>query len=144
MNTSHYPSLELCKEATELGFPITHTVWCMHYVITDIGDELPDFEYVRNAPSRDYDKDTYICEAPNVMEILDELQHWIWTWKINDVTKTEWNYQLCIRVSGNSNNFVVSYELEEWDAINMIEWALPDALLSMWIWLKKEGLLPNK
>lgn len=56
MNTSHYPSLELCKKLTEARFPATekwfpHNNWSEYYVypaIMEILDKIPDLTVVNN------------------------------------------------------------------------------------------------
>lgn len=62
MNTSHYPSLELCKKLTESGFPDTE----YNYIQDINGDTI-----VITHP--EYDTENFISICPSVMELLGEM-----------------------------------------------------------------------
>ena len=111
MRTEHFPSLELCREATELGFPETE-LW---YYTTCTPNEISKF--IKN-------HQVYVC--PSVMEILDELPS-----EIQNIIP------VFLSIDKMSDRYCVSYTdnwISKW-AIIFIKDTLPDALLSMWIWL---------
>jgi len=129
MNTSHYPSLELCKKLTEAGFPITVKVrklnmaWyqapqCLH---------IPIWYWV----------------CPSVMELLDEMPNFIQVkYKDWDV----WNYKLEIGrqwASKSREAYYVHYVEWTW-AHSFMLWTLPNALAEMWLWLKENNYLSKK
>lgn len=74
MNTSHYPSLELCRKLTEIGFPTTFqhiwdsgwtVIWCW---------EIPEWMYV----------------SPSVMEMLDVMPNVIYDEDGNEFYQEFW------------------------------------------------------
>ncbi len=110
MKTEHYPSLELCKKLTEIGFPTTFqhigdsgwtVIWC---------GEIPEWMYV----------------SPSVMEMLDVMpdtiaqEYLLNFWKNND--SQYWvQYE---EVNGHS-----IWECWKWFS------NLPNALAEMILWL---------
>lgn len=156
MNASHYPSLELCKNLTEAGFPDTQ-YW---YVNFDIDSWYPygrddheeDF-YLKSEfhiSGRKYDKgrkdDVWISDltkrkdqikeddsiryvCPSIMELLDSIPN-----KIKS-SKLQWHYLSML------NSFDWGIVVCYWTLIKVRKDTLPNALAEMWIWLKENKYL---
>jgi hypothetical protein len=127
IHLSHYPSLELCKKLTEAGWTDAFKVWCMHKRIDAEWNEVDDFEYIYTWLYRDYDRDTYICECPSVMEILDKLPQTIsldneWYWLVMRKNYTEY----------------YSYNMDE--SVFLSEMSLPNALALAWLWIRENNI----
>jgi hypothetical protein len=151
MNTSHYPSLELCRKLTEAGFPETQ-LWIFDtrkswkkyncpYVseyeepkfipfwnikIWESELEITDF---KNNPSAGYNESLPLV-CPSVMELLDEMPHYI--------TTDQNEYELNIRM--NWDSILVMY-VAWMGMVSHFYWTLPNALAEMWIWLKENNYL---
>lgn len=71
MNTNHYPDQERCKKLTEIGFPMTVTVWSNFYNSEAGGriDAITTFD--------EYDKVNPQWVCPSVMEMLDVIPEFI-------------------------------------------------------------------
>lgn len=65
MNTTHYPSLELCKKLTEIGFPISEKFWQYWKICDTFHDCMIHSE-------------ASVC--PSVMEMLDVMPRDINVW----------------------------------------------------------------
>lgn len=131
MNTSHYPSLELCKKLTEIGFPVTE----LFYETDDWSTE--HFERIIIRWWR-WKFSTFNFVCPSVMEMLDimpasiiieESICYLWIEKDDDWEYVVF-YQECIE-----------YEWCSWR--KYIEWTLPNALAKMYLWLKENNYLPS-
>ena len=132
MNTSHYPSLELCKKLTEIGFPDTgHSTYD--------GKKLcePNMVMVRYALS-DYDKLVrvrkeweYVC--PSIMEMLDVMP--------NIIDKgSEWFYLV---ISKNSACFERTLYADVFHLCEFYQ-KLPNALAEMILWLHENNYINFK
>lgn len=125
MNTSHYPSIELCKKLTEIGFPTTfqHTwdslwtvIWCL---------EVPEWMYV----------------CPSVMEMLDVMpKSFVYEHKL---------FKRAYELEIKWNNYASKYMVEYYCFVNrecLINYTdnLPNALASMILWLHENSYLPKK
>lgn len=117
MKTEHFPSLDLCKNLTKIGFPTTFqhrwekdstVIWCW---------EIPEWFYV----------------SPSVMEMLDVIpeRHKWWflvMFKDNVWYREDWIF--CVE--------------EDWW---MLEWGwerLPNALAEMILWLHENNYISFK
>lgn len=116
MNTAHYPSLELCKKLTEIGFPSTEVDMEIDWII-------------------EWNWNWWELRCPNTMEMIDTLP--------SSVVK-DWEPSLYHLSLGKDyvKYSVLYYEDEEF--LVSFGWALPDSLASMYIWLHENNLLPNK
>ena len=110
MNSTHYPSLELCKKLTEDGFPETY-LSMISWVIQE----------KRGVSSIEYFQGVVPLVCPSVMELLDELPTFVAIEK-----EDNWTYS-CYKF-----DFTPSYN-----------WALPNALAEMWLWLKENNYLKH-
>ena len=109
MNQNHYPSLELCKKLTEMGFPKTEKCYNDAEIRNDI-------EYTRDA---EYN----VC--PSIAELLDELKEKV----ICIESIQDWVYEVSVQIP-----VLNRYESD-------FQWTLPNALASMYIWLKDNNYL---
>ena len=156
MNTSHYPNIELCKKATELGFPNTN-LWFVNFTtnswypywrddweedfyvkkdfhiswITYPKDREDDYWAAIKDEIKLEDSVRYVC--PSIAELLDELPH-----EIEEEWKTYW---LCTVM-----NITVVYSALNWissplHTIVNDKASIPNALLEMWIWCKENGYI---
>ena len=123
MNASHYPSLELCKNLTEAGFPATE-MYIGEYRHTQLNKE---FEVTIRDSCYAWDYETFrnVWFCPSVMELLDAIP-------------TELEYE----------NGTLSYlwmSIDRWVWYNWFHivdyWTLPNALAEMWLWLKENKYL---
>lgn len=120
MNSSHYPSLELCKKLTEEGFP-----------------EATSCHFRRNNSDIyehtfwPWDDESYVC--PSVMELLDEMPKLIHYWWIHYLT-INWEW------TGNWY-FNCRYKPTYWEGKMFHNEAIPNALAEMWLWLKENNYL---
>lgn len=117
MNTSHYPSLELCKKLTEIGFP--NTMFYYEWVENFSGK----IEYNIMPWHKMYD-DEFVC--PSVMEMLDVIPD-----EVDDLVFAmelwEWGYRNC-------NGYLeVGFEK-----------STPNALAEMILWLYENKHLTFK
>ena len=112
MNTSHYPSLELCKKLTEIGFPDTEFIIWEYNWRTKIW---------WNAETNDI----FFC--PSIMEMLDVMPEWLFIYRLKKA-KT-WNYKLWRAYTVSTINCKdISNNKTSWDT-------LPNALAEMILWL---------
>ena len=86
MNTNHYPSLELCKKLTKIGFPKTQMERIQNSFFKDwismtdkARNELFDPRCFENLCSTADVKRHYVC--PSVMEMLDVIPENIPDWR---------------------------------------------------------------
>lgn len=123
MNPLHYPSLELCKKLTEIGFPSTvysNGSWWI--------DSITYEKYSENWKDK-----TYRTVCPSVMEMLDVMPESIPDWRNRSFsiwTINMWKFGWF---------WAVQYGewLEEWQTAHYIESkeSLPNALAEMILWL---------
>lgn len=119
MNTSHYPSLDLCKKLTEAGFPETEKVWAKIFQFKkedleyDISDRYSDmlWECIWD----------YIC--PSIAELLDELPEWM------------------IEFERIGKEWKIWYWYEDENPHIIYSINLPNALAEMYLWLKENNYL---
>lgn len=134
-NPLHYPSLELCKKLTKIGFPKTEKIYCSTFKIWD--DLIPISTWEFTIADEKYNV-WYVC--PSVMEMWDIIQTYIWKYnRADDFYKSE------LRIS----KYDVSYsQIEECESIISFPIlhnnTLPDCLAEMVIWLKNNNHLPKK
>lgn len=138
MNPIHYPSLELCKKLTEIGFPTTFqhrwenestVIWCW---------EIPEWFYV----------------SPSVMEMLDVMPKEIpYTIKVSRVevpvhrnlvigknTLSGWYY--CKYVYGTMYGRLTDNKIVQFmNTAKHINWTLPNALAEMILWLVENNYI---
>jgi len=119
LNTSHYPSLELCKKLTELGFPETEKhkqyLWVGNFKcpsIAELLDEIPEnilwIEWIMW-----HFKMTKIwsCYAAFISQTEDwpVLDEYIWFWDGNIPNALAEMYVWCVE-----NNYITS-KIEKWN-----------------------------
>lgn len=85
MNSSHYPSLELCKKLTDAGFPETEAIFIQKDMFSD------DFRMIYDWDCSQYEDECYSkLRCPSVMEMLDVMpnqisdgfeKHYLIIWK---------------------------------------------------------------
>ena len=107
MNTSHYPSLELCKKLKEISFP--HTEFSYYPEIWKV------MMFNKNAI-------THPC--PSVMDMLDLIP--------DKLPKTD-EYPMNIYTLEIWKKFV-AYSCE-WLARKIFDWTVPNSLAEMILWL---------
>ena len=132
MNPLHYPSLELCKKLTEIGFPKT---FCWYTNARPCYDDEEDAMIVEKKPfimgydfiPTEYWAERYAC--PSVMEMLDVIP------RVHP--EDEWIYNFIQRCYQGQNVFQTWYVPNYHRADNICEfyWTLPDALAEMILWL---------
>ena len=109
MNTSHYPSLELCKKLTEIGFPET--------------------EQSRRVPINEMETNIYVF--PSLMEMLDVLKLDKHEWEL-----TMPEYIKIIQRDVNEYELEFSYgNVYCWKCHYIRGTNLPNALAEMILWL---------
>lgn len=108
MNTLHYPSLELCKKLTEIGFPATEKVIDEFGNIYDI------------APWNEW----FIM--PSVMEMLDVMPNYIEKWPIRYYLAIWWDR--CVQYYPDNFNAIKP-------PIADFRWTIPNALAEMVLYL---------
>lgn len=140
MNTNHYPSLDLCKKLTEAGFPETdqiqvRSVW--RYVTWPNAGQWFEFKIQRRP--RPWDPVTCDCKeeyyCPSVMELLDKMPKdysdtFVSSFKITIDMRNEEQWATISVTKNGATNY------EEFT------WTFPNALASMWLWLKENNYLP--
>lgn len=125
MNTSHYPSLELCKKLTEIGFPMTQNIklfcWDSWYKNAVYNEEIHS------------DKYDYVC--PDIMEMLDVMPNDLSDWIDNAICLIFWKHF-------DADTFYVCYQ-EEWNTKteSYFRWTLPNTLAEMVIWLYENNYI---
>ncbi len=121
MNTSHYPSIELCAKLTEIEFPKTEKL-------------LTSFWIYNNNSNLDSIQSEVEYTCPSIMEMLDVIHFEI---------EFYWEFlQLYIkRVSKENSNLVYKKKaVEIWN----FNWPLPNALAEMIIWLHENECITFK
>ena len=112
MKTEHFPSLELCRKLTEIGFPKTE--WVNYDSYWNFYDCYDD-RWLSNTSG------AYFC--PSVMEMLDviylPLHHQLQIEKQYDFNDWYW-YHVCFYNK---------------DILKWFQWQLPNALAEMILWL---------
>ena len=114
MNSSHYPSLELCRKLTSIGFPDTEKKWYKF-----------DFDsYGINS----FKTEPFVALCPSVMEMLDVMPYLSWfAW---------------ISIEKATANYIVSYRISYWnDAYEVTKSSLPNALAEMILWLHENNYI---
>ena len=116
MNTNHYPSLELCKKLTEVGFPPTEI---------DLKSNWEEcIEWTMWRPKYVY---------PSVLEMLDviyiPLHHRISIDKMLDIDDWVW-YNVSFYSSEHFN-----------DLLKWFQWTLPNAIAEMILWLHENNFI---
>lgn len=134
MKPHHYPSLELCKRLTEVGFPETEKFYCLYrhsQLSKDFNWEIRDTD---GTGDYEYIKESYRC--PSIAELLDEMPHeifkkWFWKW--------------CLTIQKTDISYAVAY-LFEWVPRGeyFARTLLSDALAEMWLWLVENNYIPKK
>jgi len=117
MKTSHYPSLELCKKLTEIGFPETYSRWYWNC-------ENSYSIWAQHPRPKDWEHPEIPC--PSVMEMLDVIPDNIHIWQ----------HQYSWRMSPYSLAYIPNQSHEQWDSliIPITQW-IPNALAEMILWL---------
>lgn len=111
MNHSHYPSLELCKKLTAIGFPKTK-----EYAVDYHWDFVED--------------DNLVC--PSVMEMLDVMPIEIKKDDIWYMLVVWWNW--CVQYyPDNFNSFHIP--------LADFRWNIPNALAEMILWLHENDFV---
>lgn len=115
MNASHYPSIKLCQELTEIGFPKTE------FSVNSIPWMLFN--------SNNTTKKEWMSYCPSVMEILDNINLWSC-------------YELIIKKQYDDDYdswycHIVEFKYIEGCTMKSFKWNLPDSLSNMYIWLFK-------
>lgn len=126
MNTSHYPSLELCKKLKELWFWTTEKRWFIHSL--ENPQEIQSVEYNSTIYSHT-SKHSPVFPCPSVIELLNKIPD-----NIIDECRQKKNLEMWKKFVAYSRN---------WLATKMIDWTLPNALAEMWLWLKENNYLPT-
>lgn len=130
---NHVPSLDLCKQLKEAGYPQERATYFRWLNFGDLIDGK-DFRTLlsENFNSEDDTKEWYA--APLATELLEQLPR-----EIND---EEWGDCTLVIHPWIKNKWNVGYNAEEGEPFYDVDNAsLPDALASMYLWLKKEKLL---
>ena len=131
-NASHYPSLEICKKLTEVGFPKTE-MYIWEYRHTQLNKE---FEVTIRDNCYEWDYETFknVWFCPSVMELLDELPSMIRIEK------------LCILKTTKLITWLYRTAYVDWSWIDMVfsEDTYPNSLVNVWLVLKENDLLPKK
>jgi hypothetical protein len=125
MNNSHYPSIELCKKLTEIGFPRTE-MWMLDFLY-ERPNQWDIFEYDFSLDCEDHEWTTYKC--PSIAELLDELPKSIWEVHSKELTIEYIWWDAFVEYTDSR------YRLER------KVWTLPNALAEMYIWLKENNYL---
>lgn len=116
MNSSHYPSLELCKKLTEIGFPISEKFW-QYWKICDAFHDC----MIHSEAS--------VC--PSVMEVLDVMPTIWW-----DTPKIVKNYLWWYVAYEWENHEIIWAWWNKWQCDN-----LPNALAEMILWLHENNYI---
>lgn len=120
MNTSHYPSLELCKKLTEAWFWHTEKVH-----LTPFPENRPSWEIetiiIDSDKTHYFEWEVDIYVAPSVMELLDctpidKIDIWY--------SYPDWRLKLKENTTSDVRNET-----------------FPNALAEMWLWLKENNYL---
>lgn len=120
IKSEHYPSLELCKKLTEIGFPET----AINYEQLKT-DEEADFSIWYFAKSSAYN----IYRCPSVMEMLDVIPREI-------MKNGFWRWYLSIQATDISYSVAFLFDwVPRWEYFARD--TLPNALAEMWLWLKE-------
>lgn len=137
----HYPSLELCKKLTEIGFPITELEfhWGGRYTWKIVQDEEWDdieelvVEYqigeVRTNFT-DYKFPALVC--PSVMEMIEVMPATIFV---------EWAYRMYIHKCDDWTHCIEFIDTDGNSIVEKIYWTLPNILAEMIICLKEKNHL---
>ena len=134
MNTSHYPSLELCKKLSANSFPkTTEEVMVYKQLSEDFWSHIEPryMQHTNGSTSR------IVC--PSVMELLDEMPGSIPDWRnraFSIWTLVMWKFWWFW--------WVQYWEwVEEWQTKKYCESkeSLPNALAEMWLWLKENKFI---
>ena len=139
MNTSHYPTLELCKKLAKIGFPETdkiysRSVW--RYLTWPEAWQWFPFSIKRRP--RQWDiitcdcKEEYLC--PSVMEMLDVIPEFIDEYK-RSPSFSMWTYWCRYRSYAPEDPEV------QWKQIDFYEDTLPNALANMILWLHENKFI---
>lgn len=117
MKTEHYPSLELCKKLTEIGFPESK-----YFYLADWIKESDWFIWTTDEPHIYFNA---VC--PSVMEMIDiipdSIHDKIWQKKWLEIGKK-----------------FVAYSTN-WMAVHMVDWPIPNALAEMILWLHENNYI---
>ena len=135
MKNAHYPSLELCKKLTKIGFPYTEKNFIRAEsapltIVEIYGEE--DWMVITNA---NFPKDWINYKCPSVMEMLDIMP------KVINVGKLP--YTLNIMTGGKDTDYGIQYLNYSYadthtyclSDLTTIFWTIPNALASMVLWL---------
>lgn len=131
MNSSHYPSLELCKKLTEIGFPETEKQWRISWFWKEyiLSENWIDTEEVK--------KFVWVC--PSIMEMLDVIPQSIkeWVLQISHDCHDDWSWDLYWAVEYSAWQSW-SFPIESCDDD---KWWLPNALAAIVIWLHQNNYI---
>ena len=111
MKIEHYPSLELCRNLTEAGFPET--------------EKFMDYKWNIYSEWEIY----HISVCPSIAELLDELPQYI------D------KHCLTINAVGDGRSDVEYFNFNDEDLMVTFCWTLTNALAEMWLWLIENSYL---
>jgi hypothetical protein len=122
MNNSYYPSLELCKKLTEIGFPECRRCYSRYFDWKlDKDEEWVIFAWALNWV-------TYVC--PSVMEMLDvmpiEIKTSAYRYVLTTFPNSVWYFNF---------NYLPRKEKK------CIKWTPPNALAQMILWLVENKYL---
>lgn len=115
MNTSHYPSIELCAKLTEIEFPKTEKL-------------LTSFWIYNNNSNLDSIQSEVEYTCPSVLEILDNINLWS-CYEL--IIKKQYDYDLWYCYN-------VEFKYIEGCTMKSFKWNYPDALAEMYIYLYKK------
>ena len=117
MNTSHYPSLELCKELTDIGFP-----------------EPTEKYYVRDwIVDKEWMKENWPCDCaicPSVMEMLDVMPENS-KFELYNQWDNEWTVTWYYTDDEEQKHIQIEYRI----------WTIPNALAEMILWLHENNFI---
>ena len=128
MNTNHYPSLELCKKLTEIGFPETEKVFAK---LVQFKKEDPEHEISDRFQDMLWECVwDYVC--PSVMEMLDIMPI--------EIKKDDVWYMLVVW-----GNWCVQYYPDNFNYFHIpladFRWNIPNTLAEMILWLHSNWYL---
>lgn len=129
-----HPSIELCREADQLGikFGETYWIWWRQFDTEKWIIARRNQFYIKGFRDDDWDRFVALPSAEEVADILPA-----------EIEDSKYAYGLVIEKT-IASYYVVSYDAGDWDATMelFIDESLVNALLRMAIHLKKKGLLP--
>ena len=125
MTSLHYPSIELCRKLTEIGFLATRDRYEADWKIV-LWESSNQFMWAWQ----------YVC--PSVMEMLDVMPADIKVWSEDEFD----TYDLSI-FKLDKETFCIRYSLSEYvdEYIEEFNWHLPNVLAEMVLWLHQNNYI---